>query len=222
MNFQEMLGNSEAFVVAGSETTATALSGLTYYLSRNPETWGRLKTEIRGTFKSDRDMTLRTVAPLPYLCACIEEVLRIYPPAAITPPRISPGANINGEYIPEGTKIWINQWSTNHRECNFLQADEFIPERHLSPSHPLYDVRYANDNRGSMEPFATGPRNCIGKNLAYAEMRLITAKLAWNFELELMPQSYGWIEGQKVFTVFEKPPLFLKLHSAEREGQIDG
>lgn len=69
-----------------------------------------------------------------------------------------------------------------------------------------------------MQPFSHGPRNCIGKNLAYAEMRLIMARMAWNFEFELMPQSYDWTEGQKVFTVFQKPPLSMKLHLADRKG----
>lgn len=102
MNHQEMMGNSESFIVAGSETTATLLSGLSYYLSRNPTVWHRLTSEVRENFKSEEEITMRSVAALPYLHACLEEGLRIYPPAAVTPPRISPGATINGEFIPEG------------------------------------------------------------------------------------------------------------------------
>ncbi|KAF8846966.1 cytochrome P450 3A17 [Acephala macrosclerotiorum] len=213
-----IIGNSESFIVAGSETTATLLSGLSYYLSRNTTVWRRLTTEIREKFNSEEEITMRSAAALPYLHACLEEGLRIYPPAAMMPPRISPGGTINGEYIPEGTKIWIHQWSTYHRESNFLHADQFIPERWLPSSHPLYDPKFADDDRAAMQPFSHGPRNCIGKNLAYAEMRLIMARMAWNFEFELMPGSYHWTEGQKVFTVFQKPPLSMKLHLADRRG----
>jgi cytochrome P450 len=71
-----------------------------------------------------------------------------------------------------------------------------------------------------MKPFSHGARNCVGKNLAYAEMRLIMAKLAWKFELELMPESKNWFEGQKVYTVFQKPPLFMKLHLATSEERV--
>lgn len=63
-----------------------------------------------------------------------------------------------------------------------------------------------------MQPFAVGPRDCIGKNLAYAEMRVVLARIAWNFELELLPESESWIEGQKCFIVYQKPPLIMKLH----------
>ncbi|CZR64538.1 related to cytochrome P450 monooxygenase [Phialocephala subalpina] len=216
MNHQEIIGNSESFIVAGSETTATLLSGLSYYLSRNTAAWRRLTTEVRESFSSEEEITMRSAAALPYLHACLEEGLRMYPPAAVTPPRISPGGMINGEFIPEGTKIWIHQWSTYHRESNFHLADQFIPERWLPSSHALYDPTFATDNRAAMQPFSHGPRNCIGKNLAYAEMRLIMARMAWNFELELMPESYHWTEGQKVFTVFQKPPLSMKLHLADR------
>jgi cytochrome P450 len=68
-----------------------------------------------------------------------------------------------------------------------------------------------------MKPFSHGARNCIGKSLGYAEMRLIMARLAWKFELEIMPESNDWFEGQKVFSVFQKPPLLMRLHLATKE-----
>ncbi|TVY50201.1 Cytochrome P450 monooxygenase aclL [Lachnellula cervina] len=105
MSYPEILGNSETFIVAGSETTATLLSGLTYYLSQSPEAWNRLKDEVRGSFKAEEEITMRATAALPYLFACLEEGLRMYPPAAVNPPRISPGATVNGEYIPKGVSL---------------------------------------------------------------------------------------------------------------------
>lgn len=54
------------------------------------------------------------------------------------------------------------------------------------------------------------------RSLAYAEMRLIMAKVLFNFDLELMPESKDWMEGQKVFTLWEKPSLMVKLHPVQR------
>jgi hypothetical protein len=102
MSYQELWGNSDVLIVAGSETTATSLLGLTYYLSQNQEVWRRLKIEIRESFRSEDEMTMRSTAALPYLSACLQERLRIYPPVDLTPPRDSLGATINGEYIPKG------------------------------------------------------------------------------------------------------------------------
>jgi cytochrome P450 len=56
----------------------------------------------------------------------------------------------------------------------------------------------------------------ISKSLAYAEMRLIIARLLWNFDLELEEKSRRWIDGMKMFTLWEKPPLFVKLKPVVR------
>jgi cytochrome P450 len=78
------------------------------------------------------------------------------------------------------------------------------------------DEKYKDDNRASLNPFSFGPRNCLGKNLAYAEMRLILAKVLFNFDLELVDKDGDWMEGQKVFTLWEKPSLMVTLHPVER------
>jgi len=56
-----------------------------------------------------------------------------------------------------------------------------------------------------------GSRNCIGQNFAWAEMRSILARLVWNFEMELCPESEVWGKGQKVYFVWFKSPLMVKL-----------
>ncbi|KAH6676007.1 cytochrome P450 [Halenospora varia] len=61
-----------------------------------------------------------------------------------------------------------------------------------------------------MQPFSAGPRNCIGRNLAYGEIRLILARVLWNFDLELQNDGLNW-NDQKVWMVWEKPPLNVKL-----------
>jgi cytochrome P450 len=80
-----------------------------------------------------------------------------------------------------------------------------LPTATEDPSSPFY-----KDNRAVLQPFSVGPRNCIGRNLAYNEMRLILARVLWNFDLELCEESSGWNE-QKSFVLWEKPPLWCKL-----------
>ena len=50
-------------------------------------------------------------------------------------------------------------------------------------------------------PFSTGPRDCIGKNLAYAEMRMIVSKLLYKFDFEVLPGQDGWMDQQRSFIV---------------------
>jgi cytochrome P450 len=65
-----------------------------------------------------------------------------------------------------------------------------------------------------LQPFSVGPRNCIGRNLALAEMRLILARVLWNFDFELCPESERWAE-QKVMSLWIKPELMCKVKVRE-------
>lgn len=70
LTLEEMYVNSEVFMLSGSETTGTALSGLLYHLLKNPERLGLLVGEIRGRFSSYDEITFEATAPLRYLNAC--------------------------------------------------------------------------------------------------------------------------------------------------------
>jgi cytochrome P450 len=100
----EMDSNAGLFMIAGTETTATLVSGLTYLLLKNQEKFKNLTEEIRSTFASSEDVSMEAIAGLPYLNACIKEALRLYPPVAVGLPRETPpqGCTICGEYVPPG------------------------------------------------------------------------------------------------------------------------
>ena len=100
----EMDANASLFMIAGTETTATLLSGLTYLLLKNPESMQKLVHEIRGSFHSSSDMHMEDLAALPYLNACIKEAFRIYPPVPVGLARQTPpaGSTICGHYVAGG------------------------------------------------------------------------------------------------------------------------
>jgi cytochrome P450 len=102
LSLGEMHSNASLFMIAGTETTATLLSGVTFYLLKNPDKLKVLTDEIRGACKSDEDLTLETLAGLKYLHACLEEGLRMYPPVPSGLSRIVPpgGLDICGQYVP--------------------------------------------------------------------------------------------------------------------------
>jgi cytochrome P450 len=102
----EMDANSTLFMIAGTETTATLLSGLTYLLLKNPSKMAALSEEIRGAFEEEKDMSMETIAALPYLAACLKEALRLYPPVPIGLPHLTPanGSTICGQYVPPGVR----------------------------------------------------------------------------------------------------------------------
>jgi cytochrome P450 len=120
----EMDSNASIFMVAGTETTATLLSGLTYLLLKNPEPMRRLVTEVRTAFATRADMSLEAIAALPYVNACVKEALRIYPPVATGFPRLTPadGSTICGYYVPPGVRrTFVVMTKTSHcmTDCGY-------------------------------------------------------------------------------------------------------
>jgi cytochrome P450 len=105
----EMDVNAGLFMVAGTETTATLLSGLTYLLLTHPESMKKLVDEIRGAFTSSEGITMEAIAGLPYLNACIKEGLRRYPPVPVGLPHKTPadGSTICGHYVPPNVSTLI-------------------------------------------------------------------------------------------------------------------
>ncbi|KAJ5720735.1 Cytochrome monooxygenase lcsI [Penicillium malachiteum] len=208
MSGNELKANASLFIIAGSETTASLLSGFTYDLLENSIAYQKLKKEVRETFQSYDGITFHAVSTLPYLNAALEEGLRCFPPVAGIFPRVVPkgGSMIDGEFVPEGTSVAGAHLATYHAESNFAEPDSFIPERWLENK----DKRFESDDLAAFAPFSLGPRNCIGKNLAYAEMRVIAAKMIWTFDMRLDPSSTGW-NDQRSFIVWERKPLMVHL-----------
>ena len=90
--------------VAGSETTATALAGITYWLLKTPRALEKLGIDLQGRFNSYEDIHPDVVQDIPYLNACIEEGMRLFPPSPQALPRVSPGATVSEVYVPDGVR----------------------------------------------------------------------------------------------------------------------
>lgn len=166
MTLQEHYSNASVFMIAGTETTATALSGVTYYLLRNPSAMEKLKKEIRTSFSSFADLHLEKLAQQKYLMAVLTEGLRIYPPVPIALPRIVPagGAVIGGYFVPKGTAVGVHHYAQYMSEQHFRTPRTFHPERWLGGEEGR---AFAGDHLDALEPFSVGPRNCLGKSKSF-------------------------------------------------------
>lgn len=201
----KLAANGEVLIIAGSETTATTLSGLAYYLSNNPRALQKLQQEVRGAFRSYENITGDSTARLRYLHATIEEGLRIFAPVPPGLPRISPGAMVAGYWIPEGTVISAQNYTIFHDERYFHDPDLFIPERWMEDE--------AEKHKEAFHPFSLGPRVCLGINLAYLELRVILAKMVWSYDWELVDKQVDWIRDNKFYALWKKPDLHMRFHS---------
>lgn len=117
LTVDELIANAEIFIIGGSETTASLLSGVTYLLLMNPHTHEKLKEEVRSEFQHQEEINLISVTRLPYMLACLNEAMRMYPPIANGLPRLCPeeGAMVLDEHIPAKVH-WIS-YQPNGIDC---------------------------------------------------------------------------------------------------------
>ncbi|RYC56703.1 hypothetical protein CHU98_g9512 [Xylaria longipes] len=193
---------------AGSETTATVLGGTLNYLTRHPDKMGILIDEIRERFSAYEDITLDTLRALPYLNAVINEGLRLCPPIPWILPRRVPDA---GDMTP----VSIQVYTMNRDPTCFHSATSFLPERWLPKETNNPDSPFFHDQRHAFQPFSVGPRSCMGQNLAWAEMRLVLAKLLWKFDFHSVPGKELEWEELRTFLLVEKKPIIVRMTSRQ-------
>ncbi|KAL9037188.1 MAG: hypothetical protein Q9214_005810 [Letrouitia sp. 1 TL-2023] len=164
LSTQELRDFAPFLIIGGGETTPTLLSGLTYLLLKHEKKLARLSLEIRSSFTDDKQMTMENLFQMPYLSACIEEALRIYPPIAGAVERVVPkgGASVLGQKVPQGTLVTLCHHAMYHESRNFHSPDEFVPERWLAEA----SKEFVGDRKSALKPFSFGNQACIGQELA--------------------------------------------------------
>ncbi|CCF42021.1 cytochrome P40 monooxygenase [Colletotrichum higginsianum] len=199
----ELMATAWTLIMAGSETTATALTATIFYLLRNPDCLQKLAQEVRMSFNSAEQIKGDSVTGLPYLNGVIEEGLRLFPPLAIGLPRESPGAVVDGRYIPEGTCVSVENLSLSYDTRYWNDPESFRPERWLGDG-------FEGDCKLAHHPFSEGTRSCIGKNLAYLEMRVLLASLVYHFEWDLVSEIEDWNKSSMCYALWTMPELLVK------------
>ncbi|KAF2692138.1 cytochrome P450 [Lentithecium fluviatile CBS 122367] len=186
----ELAAHSNALIVAGSETSATTLSGLHYYLLTNPDAYARLKKEVRSAFTSPEEVTAKIATALPYLTACIDETFRAYPPIPLR----------CRDTDQSQTTLGVHMWSVTHNPKHFVGPYAYRPERWLE----------GTDDLDASKPFLIGPRMCMGINMAWIELRILMAKLTLLFDFELVDKNLDWTGNQECYTLWQKPSLYVR------------
>ncbi|PWY69648.1 cytochrome P450, partial [Aspergillus sclerotioniger CBS 115572] len=200
---ETLVGTFTFLIVAGSETTATALAGITNVLCHHPQALARLKEEVRSVSNAS-DLTIASTAAMPYLCAVIKEGLRFCHPVPASISRIVPqeGKVIGGHFVPGNTLVGIPQYAAYFSETNFESPYEFLPERWIGGDG-------SEEARSIFRPFAVGGRSCLGQNLARAELRLVLARVIYDFDLE-MEHDLRW-HDQKSYFLWHKEPFLVRI-----------
>ncbi|KAI9782988.1 MAG: hypothetical protein M1816_001648 [Peltula sp. TS41687] len=214
MSLSEIESTMNVVIVAGSETCGTVLSGTINYLTKTPRAVKQLTAEIRTAFSESEEMTFAKLKDLLYLNAVVEEGLRMCPPNPGGLHHVVPsgGDYICGHWFPEGIDVPVHQYPLTRSPETFHRPDEFCPERWLQSSLSDPSSSFHHDKREASQAFSMGAWSCIGKYLAYQELRLILAKLVWHFDITAAERGRNveWTK-QKCFALVEKEPFDVKL-----------
>lgn len=114
--------------------------------------------------------------------------------------------------FPHQTDVSVHQYSLTRSPANFHRPDDFCPERWLPDALSDPSSTFHNDKREASQAFSVGAWSCIGKYLAYQELRLILAKLVWHFDIAMAEggRNVEWTK-QKCFALVKKEPFDVKL-----------
>ncbi|MBS2024155.1 MAG: cytochrome P450 [Deltaproteobacteria bacterium] len=164
--------------LAGHETTANALTWTLMLLSQHPGELRLAQEEVKKL--GDRALTAADFPQLTRVRACIDEGMRLYPPAWMVARSVAADDTIGGYHIPGGSICFTSPY-VSHRNPNvFDNPLGFDPARFL-------DGRSERWPRFAYFPFGGGPRLCIGNNFALLEASLILATMLQKVRLELVP-----------------------------------
>ncbi|KAF7514787.1 hypothetical protein G7054_g15001 [Neopestalotiopsis clavispora] len=197
----ELWGEANLFLTAGKSTPRglnhTAICATFFYLMRNPECHKSLVNEIRARFTHGSEIHWSALSSCQYLRACVDESLRLSPPASGTLWReLSADSGdepltVDGHVVPPGTVVGVSTYSIHHKEEYFPDPFAFRPERWLDDAAMAPEVKKIM--REAFTPFSIGTRACAGKTMAYMEVGLTIAKTLWYFNVEAAPGKLGQI-----------------------------
>ena len=174
MSDVELRDELMTLLVAGHETTASALVWALYWIDRLPQVREKLQKELQSL---DGNTEPTTIAKLPYLTAVSQESLRMYPIVANAFARFATSPmEIMGYQLPKGTMIIPSIYMAHHRQEVYPQPKQFKPERFLERQFSPYEFL----------PFGGGSRRCLGMAFAQYEMKIVLATILSKFQVSMV------------------------------------
>ena len=196
----QLVSEAGLLIIAGSDTTITALTATVFYLLHYPSTLAHLQDEIRPTFSSVDEICIGPkLSGCVYLFACIDETMRLTPSVGSTVNRevLPGGLVVDGVWFPPGTDLGVPHYALHHNETYFPEPFIFKPDRWLTKTASS-DLRsdgtrveqeHQEKSAPAFTPFGVGRTSCIGRYLAYQEMALTLAHVIWQFDMRIQPES---------------------------------
>lgn len=196
-------GEAVVQIIAGSDTSATAIRSTLLYIITNPHVYTRLQREIDEGVRAGRissPISDNEARNFPYLQAVIREGLRMWPPATGLLPKVSKADDvICGYRIPAGTSVAWAPWTVmRNKEVFGDDCELFRPERWMGISADHWRAM----DQTVMLDFGGGSRyECLGKNIAMIELNKVYVELLRRFDIMLVDPAHPWKSFNAAFFI---------------------
>ncbi|MCJ1239560.1 hypothetical protein MMC14_007558 [Varicellaria rhodocarpa] len=212
LTFRELADESIAILNAGTEPTATMMAYATYFFLKFPEVQARILEELESVERDEYGrLPLQKIETLPYFTGFVRETLRYVPLVPGRLPRTVPKGGLYvpaiNDTIPEGFVVGISHMFLHEDPNIFARPQDFDPERWIGEA--------GKELNHWLLSFSKGRTDCIGKNLAYAEMHIVLANLFMRFDLELTPSSHDDMVWMDRVIVHSKQNLRIKVKARD-------
>lgn len=203
------------FMAAGHETTSSALTWASHFLSTHRDIQSRLRAEIHqyipdpAVLSDPHADNATLLESMPYLNGVCNEVLRLHPTIPVTSRNSIRDTTIAGVFIPKGTTIFITPWAMNRNPLLWGEdAEEFVPTRWIDKTTGRATMNGGAESNYAFLTFLHGPRSCIGERFARAELRALLAAFVGGFEMEMADLNEKVLVGG---TITSKPVNGMRL-----------
>ncbi|XP_075154537.1 putative cytochrome P450 28d1 isoform X3 [Haematobia irritans] len=176
-----------------------------FQLARNQDVQEKLREEILNNTNEDGFVTFESLSEMPYLNACFNEAVRMFPPFVMNTKlctRPYEFVNSDGQTykMQKGEVVLLPHYCFHHDERYYEDPEEFKPERFLAENKSIKDHR----DKGLYLGFGDGPRICMGMRFALTQGKAAIVELIRNFHLKLNPKTRKDI-------MFEKKEFMVRL-----------
>ncbi|KAF5736280.1 Cytochrome P450 [Tripterygium wilfordii] len=176
------------FMIAGRDTTSAGLTWFMWQISRNPQVKNKIREELEAVIptseaKKWRLFSVEELRNSVYLQATLCETLRLYPPVPFQHKSpLQPDILPSGHRVHPKTKIIFSLYSMGRmssiwgKDCLEFKPERWISERGGVKHEPSYKFMVFN----------AGPRTCLGKEVAFTQMKLVAAAIVYNYDIEVV------------------------------------
>lgn len=179
---EDVAGNVLTMLLAGEDTTAHTLAWLFWLLSRHPHAVAVARAEVDAVLPPDGvARSIEQLAGLDEVEACASEAMRLKPVAPMIMNEVGEDAQVGDVLVPRGTIVACLLRPAAVADSQFADPQRFDPARWRAGQAGAKSLSSA---KRVVMPFGAGPRMCPGRYLAMTEVKMVTAMLLANFELE--------------------------------------